>query len=141
VSVADRPADDRMEELVRAAREAMSRAYAPYSGFRVGAALLGADGSITQGCNVENAAYPSSICAERGAVMAAVAAGVRRFEQLVIATESDDPTPPCGQCRQVLVEFAPALPVASVTASGRVQRWSMAELLPNPFIPASLPSA
>jgi cytidine deaminase len=134
-------ADDRMPELVRLAREAMSRAYAPYSGFRVGAVLLGEDGSVTLGCNVENAAYPSSICAERGAVMAAVAKGVQRFERLVLATESDDPTSPCGQCRQVLVEFAPALPIVSVTASGREQRWSMAELLPSPFIPTSLHSA
>jgi cytidine deaminase len=96
---------------------------------------------VTQGCNVENAAYPSSICAERGAVMAAVARGVRQFELLVLATESDDPTPPCGQCRQVLVEFAPSLPIVSVTASGREQRWSLADLLPSPFIPTSLHSA
>jgi cytidine deaminase len=131
----------RMPELVRLAREAMERAYAPYSRFRVGAVLVGADGSMTQGCNVENAAYPSSICAERGAVMAAVAAGVQRFDLLVLTTESDDPTPPCGQCRQVLVEFAPALPIVSVTASGRERRWSLAELLPSPFIPTSLHSA
>ena len=133
------PADARLPELVRSAREAMGRAYAPYSKFRVGAALVGRDGSVTQGCNVENAAYPSSICAERGALMAAVAAGVRRFDLLVLATESDDPAPPCGQCRQMLVEFAPSLPIVSVTRSGREQRWSLAELLPSAFIPTFLP--
>ena len=124
--------------LREAAFAAMERAYAPYSRFRVGAALLTSDGDVVTGCNVENAAYPSSICAERGAVMAAVAAGHREFALLVLATEAEDPAPPCGQCRQVLVEFAPALPIVSVTRSGDERRWTMAELLPSPFLPASL---
>lgn len=117
---------------------AMARAYAPYSGFRVGAALLGTDGSVTEGCNVENASFPAGICAERGALAAAVARGIRDFDSITIATEADEPTPPCGICRQVLEEFAPRLLVISVTADGREARWSLDELLPRAFTPKSL---
>jgi cytidine deaminase len=120
------------------AEAAMERAYAPYSRFRVGAALLGEDGSVTEGCNVENAAYPAGICAERGALAAAVAGGVRRFRAIAIATEAEDPTPPCGMCRQALVEFAPALVIVSFTKSGHEARWSLADLLPQAFTPHSL---
>lgn len=130
--------DRAMVERLRAtAEEAMRRAYAPYSGFRVGAALLGRDGGVFPGCNVENAGYSSTICAERTAVTSAVVRGVRELELLVLVTESDEPTPPCGVCRQVLVEFAPDLPVISF-AGGREARWNLAELLPHPFTPASL---
>ena len=117
---------------------AMERAYAPYSGFRVGAALLGSDGSITEGCNVENASYPAGICAERGAISAAIARGVREFSTIVIATEADRPTPPCGICRQVMMEFAPQLEVLSVTRGGASARWMMSDLLPEAFTPTSL---
>lgn len=117
---------------------AMARAYAPYSRFRVGAALLATDGSITEGCNVENASFPAGICAERGAVAAAVARGIRDFDSITIATEADEPTPPCGICRQVLEEFAPRLLVISVTADGREARWTLDELLPRAFSPKSL---
>jgi cytidine deaminase len=120
------------------AAAAMEHAYAPYSGFRVGAALLGTDGSIVEGCNVENAAYPAGICAERAAVAAAVARGVRTFAAIVIVTEADVPTPPCGMCRQVLVEFAPQLEVVSITRGGAQAQWSMSELLPAAFTPTSL---
>jgi len=117
---------------------AMVRAYAPYSRFRVGAALLAADGSITEGCNVENASFPAGICAERGAVAAAVARGIRDFDSITIATEAEEPTPPCGICRQVLEEFAPRLLVISVTADGQEARWTLDELLPRAFSPKSL---
>lgn len=117
---------------------AMGRAYAPYSGFHVGAALLAADGTVYEGCNVENAAYPAGICAERAAVAAAVVAGARQFSAIVIATSADEPTPPCGVCRQVLRELAPALDVLSVTRSGAHARWTIAELLPQAFTPSSL---
>ena len=133
----DRDAPD--YRLREAAFAAMEHAYAPYSGFRVGAALLGDDDTVTEGCNVENAAYPAGICAERGAVAAAVARGVRRFGGLVVATEADEPTPPCGICRQVLAELAPpSMEIVSVTRGGREARWLLSDLLPHPFTPDAL---
>lgn len=130
---------DRVTTMLRErALGAMARAYAPYSGFRVGAALLGTDGSVTEGCNVENASFPAGICAERGALAAAVARGIRDFDSITIATEADEPTPPCGICRQVLEEFSPRLLVISVTADGREARWTLDELLPRAFTPKSL---
>ena len=116
----------------------MHRAYAPYSNFRVGAALLTADGVIVVGCNVENSSYPAGSCAERGALAAAVAAGHREFTHCVVVTEADDPTPPCGICRQALVEFAPRITITSYTTSGAEASWSLADLLPHPFTPQSL---
>jgi cytidine deaminase len=124
--------------LTERARAAMDRAYAPYSQFKVGAALLAADGSVTEGCNVENASYPAGLCAERAAVASAIARGVREFSAIVIATEAAQPTPPCGICRQVLMEFAPRLVVVSVTRAGADARWTMSELLPDAFTPTSL---
>src|SRR5690348_9347405 len=108
------PHDPSWTPLVEAAWRAREHAHAPYSGFRVGAALRTADGALIAGCNVENAAYPLCTCAERGAVAAAVGLGHLRPGALValaIATEADRPTPPCGACRQVLAEFAERLPV------------------------------
>jgi cytidine deaminase len=132
------PGTRTLRVLTERAMAAMERAYAPYSGFRVGAALLASDGSITEGCNVENAAYPAGICAERAAVSAAIARGVRDFTAIVIATEAERPTPPCGICRQVIVEFAPQLEVVSVTRGGADARWTMSDLLPEAFTPTSL---
>lgn len=120
------------------AHDVMRNAYAPYSGFRVGAALYSADGRAHVGCNVENSAFPAGICAERSALAAAVAAGATQFAFLVIATEANDPTPPCGLCRQALVEFAPNLEIVSVTALGQRATWRLRDLLPEPFTPASL---
>jgi cytidine deaminase len=127
-----------LESARSAALAAMERAYAPYSDFRVGAVLVAADGSAFIGCNVENSAYPVGICAERSALAAAVAGGVRRFDLLVIVTEADEPTPPCGMCRQALVEFAPNLAIVSYTKHGGEARWNLATLLPHPFTPAAL---
>lgn len=126
------------DQLRQAAFAALQQAYAPYSRFRVGAALRTVDGVVVSGCNVENASFPAGLCAERGALAAAVAAGHRVFSALVVATEADDPTPPCGVCRQMLMEFAPDLLVVSATAGGREARWTLAELLPAAFGPASL---
>ena len=117
---------------------AMDRAYAPYSSFHVGASLLGSDGSISDGCNVENAAFPSGLCAERAALAAAVARGVRDFRAIVIATASQAPAPPCGMCRQALIEFSPELEVISITRGGGESRWRVADLLPAAFTPRSL---
>ena len=125
-------------QLREAAAGAMSRAYAPYSDFRVGAALLASDGSVIVGCNVENSSFPSGVCAERGALAAAVVAGHRNFTHLAIVTDAEEPTSPCGMCRQALVEFAPKLQVTSYTTSGAEARWSLADLLPHPFTPQSL---
>ncbi len=124
--------------LRAAAFAAMPQAYAPYSKFRVGAALLTTDGEIIAGCNVENAAYPAGICAERVAMGAAVVRGFRHFTHVVVATDAGTPTPPCGMCRQVLQELAPDCRVISVTSSGAEAEWALADLLPYPFEPSSL---
>ncbi|MEO7995988.1 MAG: cytidine deaminase [Gemmatimonadaceae bacterium] len=140
-SAAHTPVKNTLESLRAAADAARAQAYCPYSNYPVGAALEDDAGSVFVGCNVENAAYPAGICAERGAVAAAVAAGARRFQRVVIVTGATHPTPPCGICRQVLVEFAPGLEVVSYTTSGSTARWSLADLLPAPFMPASLENA
>ncbi|HLA90825.1 MAG TPA: cytidine deaminase [Gemmatimonadaceae bacterium] len=127
-----------LDALRAAAGTAMTRAYAPYSRFRVGAALRASGGEIVAGCNVENSSFPSGGCAERGALFAAVVAGHRRFTHLTIVTEAEEPTPPCGMCRQALVEFGAALEISSFTTGGREAHWTLAELLPSPFTPQSL---
>ena len=134
-------ATQQLEILRQAAEMARAQAYCPYSNYGVGAALETEDGQVFVGCNVENASYPAGICAERGALSAAIASGARRFQRVVIVSGAAQPTPPCGICRQALVEFAPTLEVVSYAASGSAQRWSMADLLPAPFMPASLENA
>lgn len=136
--------ENRLSALLGHATEAKERAYAPYSNFRVGAALLSSDGTIIIGCNVENASFPAGTCAERVALGAAVAAGLRRFSAIAIATDAASATPPCGICRQALAEFGLDLVVLSVgsggTRQGTAMRWSLSELLPHPFTPSSLHS-
>jgi cytidine deaminase len=119
--------------LARAARAARKRAYAPYSRFRVGAAV-DAGGDVHVGCNIENASYGLTVCAERVAVAAAVAAGARRIDAIAIASGTDEPTPPCGMCLQTLAEFAgPELPVRLVGARGGTVDTTLGELLPRAF--------
>ena len=121
------------QRLVAAAREAMAHSHSPYSHFRVGAALLGADGRVHAGTNVENASYGLSICAERVAVFKAVSEGCRGFVAAAVVTDTDRPTPPCGACRQVLQEFAPDLVIHLAGRGGDVETFRLSELLPRPF--------
>ena len=119
-------------ELKRAAVEARANAYAPYSGFAVGAAVLSASGRVFAGCNVENASYGATICAERAALAAAVAAGARELRALVIASGAKSPTPPCGICRQCLAELAPGLAIRSYASDARAD-YTLASLFPEAF--------
>jgi cytidine deaminase len=124
--------------LAAAATRARGRAYAPYSSFAVGAALLSEDGRIFAGCNVENASLGLTICAERSAVCAAVAAGRRRFRALALVGGTRRPAAPCGACRQVLAEFAPDLPIRMTSADGVVETTRLGLLLPAHFGPDDL---
>jgi len=127
------------DDLVAEARRMRAHAYAPYSGFRVGCALLTTDGRVFTGANVENAAYSPTICAERVALPAAVVAGARGFALLAVAGGGPDPVTPCGVCRQVLAEFAPDLVVLAAGDTGPAQRLVLSrDLLPHAFTPASL---
>ena len=123
-------------ELLRVADQAQKMAYAPYSGFAVGAALLAADGAIYAGCNVENASYGLTICAERNAIAHAVLCGARQFTAVAVVT--DNGVTPCGACRQVLAEFGPRMTVIVADTRGNRRIYSLAELLPDAFGPANL---
>lgn len=121
------------DELMNLAREAMKQAWAPYSGFHVGAALLAEDGRTFTGCNVENASYGLTICAERTTVVKAVSEGARAFTKLALVCDGDHPVPPCGACLQVLREFSKDLPMILFDLHGREIRTDLAALLPGAF--------
>lgn len=123
------------EALVEAARAARRHAWAPFSSFAVGAALRHRDGQIFTGCNVENATYGLTLCAERVAVFKAISEGVRpdEFAALVVVADTAEPTPPCGACRQILWEFCGDVPVVLATPSEVTAVLRMRELLPRPF--------
>ena len=127
-----------LAQLATAAREASLRAYCPYSNFRVGAALLTASGEIISGCNVENASYGLTICAERNAVFQAVLKGSPVIRAIVVYTPTLTPTNPCGACRQVLNEFGPDAAVICVCDGPEVFRAKVHELLPGAFGPQNL---
>lgn len=120
-------------ELINLAFEGMKNAYAPYSGFSVGAALECEDGSVFLGCNVENAAYGNTICAERTAVCKAVSEGRRSFRRIAIAAGSPAYCMPCGSCLQVLAEFSPDMEVLAAREDGRYVSYRVSELLPKRF--------
>lgn len=133
------PIDPTLEAaLLAAAAEACQSAYAPYSHFQVGAAVLAGSGRVYRGCNVENASYGLTICAERSAVCAAVAAGERVLVAVAIVATGDQPAMPCGACRQVLHEFGPRMLVVSRGLAGSVRRVALTTLLPAAFGPADL---
>ena len=124
---------DDEERICQAALAARENAYAPYSRFRVGAALLTTSGTVHAGCNVENASYGLCMCAERCAVGVAVAAGDRKFAAVAIATGSTPPSAPCGMCRQTLMEFDPDLPLLLINDKGDCERTVLRELFPSAF--------
>ena len=125
------------EELIGLAREARQRAYAPYSRFAVGAALLGRSGRVYTACNVENVSYGLSICAERAAVFKAVSEGEQEFEALAVVTSAGGS--PCGACRQVLAEFNYNMTVYVADTEGLYRAFTVEELLPEAFMPEDLP--
>jgi cytidine deaminase len=122
-----------VDALSQAAVAARENAHAPYSGFKVGAALEDADGRIHTGCNVENATYGLTVCAERVAVFKAFSEGVRSFRRIVIAADTPAPTPPCGSCRQILWEFCGDIEVILVNLEGRSESFRLHEIFPRPF--------
>ena len=125
--------------LDQAAKEIREKAYAPYSGFKVGAALRAANGEIFAGVKVENAAYPEGTCAEAGAIAAMVAGGEREITEVYVIADSPRPVPPCGGCRQKIAEFAkPEVKVTLATTRGAEMTYTVAELLPGAFVPADM---
>jgi cytidine deaminase len=139
VSDASIPADAKamIDDALGRAREARGRAYAPYSGFQVGAAIV-AGGRIFTGENIENASYPVSVCAERNAVARMIDEGERTIDAVAVVTGADEPTPPCGACRQVLWEFGREALVVAETTAGRRAMWALEDLLPDAFGPEDL---
>jgi cytidine deaminase len=120
--------------LREAALRALDNAYAPYSNFRVGAALRARNGEVITGCNVENSVNGLAMCAETLAVASAVSRGLTDFDEIAIVTDDSEPTPPCGACRQVLNEFSPNIKISSYTREGKEATWTLNELLPNAFV-------
>ena len=121
------------QELCQAAIAMMERSYIPYSHFPVGAALECSDGTVFTGCNIENAAYGLTICAERTAIFKAISEGHRDFKRIVIAGKSEDYCVPCGSCRQVMQEFAPRMEVICLNGKGEAKHFALKELLPYGF--------
>ena len=125
--------DARLDELVIKAWEARLNAYAPYSQFHVGAALLSADGRIYTGANIENASLGLSMCAERVAVFKAISEGARKFRRVAVAADTGTLTPPCGACRQILWEFCGDVAIILVNLQGKTETYQLKDLFPKPF--------
>ena len=120
-------------DLLEAALQAREHAHAPYSKFRVGAALASEDGTVYTGCNIENASYGLTMCAERVALFKALSEGARRFRRIAVAADTDTLTPPCGPCRQLLWEFCRDAEVVLVNLNNRTEQFTMRDLLPRAF--------
>ncbi len=130
------------EQLLAESKIAREQAYVPYSKFKVGAALLGANGTVYHGCNIENAGYSMTNCAERTAFFKAVSEGVREFQAIAIVADTPGPCSPCGACRQVMSEFCtPDMPVYLTNLNGDVQETTVGELLPGAFTTEDLENA
>ena len=123
----------REDRLVEEAARSRANAISKRSGFSVGAAIEDADGRIWGGCNVENSTYGLTVCAERVAIWKALSEGVRSFRAVAVITGADEPTPPCGACRQILWEFAGDVPIVSATAGGSRKRYRLSAIFPEPF--------
>ncbi|MGA7614186.1 MAG: cytidine deaminase [Thermoanaerobaculia bacterium] len=121
------------QELIHHAAEARERAIAPFSGFKVGAALRTRSGKIYQGCNVENASYGLTVCAERVALLSALAAGEREFTAVAVVTQSEEPSTPCGPCRQLMWEYCRDIEVILANLDGASRDFKLSELFPHPF--------
>ncbi len=131
--------DEVLDKVIAAAKVAYQLAYAPYSKFHVGSAALTTKGNIVQGCNVENASYGLTVCAERNCISNAVISGEQHFKIIVIYTEQDKLTPPCGACRQVIAEFfEQSAPVLAVNHKNERKIWTVEQLLPDAFTPKDL---
>lgn len=131
--------DFEVKNMLRQANDARDRAYVPYSNFRVGACVKGATGAYYLGCNIENAAYSPTICAERSAMFKAVYEGEREFDAVAIVWDGDNPAVPCGVCRQVLAEFCdPEIPVICANRKGEYKVLALGDLLPFAFTPEDL---
>ncbi|MBI4481842.1 MAG: cytidine deaminase [Acidobacteria bacterium] len=126
------------QQLIAEAHKALQFAVAPYSRFRVGAALLGGDGKVYRGCNIENSTYGLTVCAERVAIFKALSEGVRKFRKIAVASSSEKGASPCGSCRQLLWEFCGDIPVLVATPSGKTSKYRVQKLLPHPFDSATL---
>jgi len=122
-----------MEALLAAARAARDNAHAPFSGFKVGAALEDAAGRIHTGCNVENATFGLTLCAERVAVFKAISEGAHRFRRIAVVADTEQLTPPCGACRQILWEFCSDIPVLLGNLAGKTETMQLSDLFPRPF--------
>jgi len=121
------------DPLVVAALAARENAFAPFSKFKVGAAVEGLDGRIHSGCNIENATYGLTVCAERVAVWKGISEGARRFKRVAVAADTDQLTPPCGACRQILWEFCGDVEIVLVNPRGKIESYRLKDLLPRPF--------
>jgi cytidine deaminase len=122
-----------LQKLIDKAKEAREKAFAPFSNFKVGAALLSKDGEVFTGCNIENASYGLTICAERVAIFKAISEGTKDFVQLAVVGDTEDLTPPCGACRQIIWEFCGDIPIVLSNLPGKTEIVRMKELLPRAF--------